>query len=195
MSKPGFGFSAGLIRLVSLWAALTALACTSQTDASGGSCAEECQDRVALRGLREILKLVYNLTLQGNPVGAQDETTDCPLGGQARVFGEATSDPEHGASDVALTYELNGCAHLERDETPRENYGLLIDGTIQQTGTIAVQPSATSALIMTGESLAIAGYVFDPPIDYVQMSCSVTLGQNGANVSGSFCGRDVGLDL
>jgi hypothetical protein len=196
MSSLGFGVRGGPSRLVSLCAAVLALACTGEQDASGGAgCAEECQDRVALRGVREILKLVYNLTLQGNAVGAQDETTACPLGGQARVFGEATSDPEHGASDVTLTYELDRCTHLERDEEPGENYGLLIDGTVQQTGVIAVQPSATSALIMTSDSLTVAGYVHDPPIDYAETGCVVTLGQNGSNVSGMFCGREVGLEL
>jgi hypothetical protein len=178
-----------------LAALLGALACTDGESTDAKPCEQECRDEVALRGVREILKLAYNLTLQGNPVGTQDETTACPLGGNARVFGEATSNPVHGATEVALSYELDLCAHLERDEEPHENYALLLSGTIEQSGTIAVQPSATSALLMFSDSLSVAGTVYDPALEYFEMDCTLELGQNGNNVSGLFCGREVGLEL
>src|SRR5262245_58145120 len=37
-------------------------------------CDDACTDGIALRSVRETMKLVYNLTLQGNDVGEQDET-------------------------------------------------------------------------------------------------------------------------
>ncbi|MGC4086542.1 MAG: hypothetical protein QM756_01345 [Polyangiaceae bacterium] len=52
---------------------LLALACSSNVGASrvAKSCNDACQAQVAARGLRETLKLAYNLTLNGKPVGAE----------------------------------------------------------------------------------------------------------------------------
>jgi hypothetical protein len=158
-------------------------------------CNQECLDSTALRGIRETLKLVYNLTLQGNPIGAQDESTPCPLGGRAAVSGNATSNADHGATEVALTYVLEACAYAQRDEEPEENYNLTITGSIVQQGTIAVQPTATSALIMSSEQLTLTGTVFDPPIAYQAEACALQVGQSGSNVAGTLCGRPAGVDL
>ena len=95
---------------------------------------DACEDGIALRSLRETMKLVYNITLQGNPVGDQDESTPCPLGGRARVFGTATSNPVHGATEVELTYELEGCHYLEIDDEPDETYEVTLDGIVTQVG-------------------------------------------------------------
>ena len=74
--------------------ALPTSACSSSIGASPPPpppCDAECQDQIALRSLREGMKLVYNLTLQGKPVGPQDATVPCPLGGSAHVFNAALS--------------------------------------------------------------------------------------------------------
>ena len=158
-------------------------------------CEQECRDGNALLALRHTLKLVYNLTLQGNPVGAQDETTPCPMGGQARVFGEATSNALQGAIEVQLTYELVECGYMERDDEPEENYDMSFDGTVEQDGTIAVQPGITTALVMASEAITLSGTVYDPPIEYREEDCPVQLGQSGNQLSGTICGRDAGTDL
>lgn len=158
-------------------------------------CDAACQDSVALRGLREMLKLVYNLTLQGKPVGEQDERTDCLRGGEAHVFGTATSNGEQGSTEVELTYELSECAYVQRDDDADENYDITITGTIEQQGTIAVQPTATTALIFESESISVGGTVFDPPIEYEADDCAIDLGQSGNQLSGDWCGRSVGVDL
>lgn len=169
--------------------------CSDPATATPADCDEACRHDTAVLGLRETLKLVYNLTLQGNPVGPQDETTPCPLGGSARVFGEATSNPRHGATEVDLTYELQACRYLRRDEEPDESYDLTITGTVRQLGTLAAQPSATTALILESDALSLTGSVYDPPIAYSQSDCRVTLGQNGNQLSGELCGNVVGVDL
>lgn len=166
-------------------------------DDGGGaqSCDERCQDETAARALRETLKLIYNLTLQGKPVGEQDETTRCPLGGSARVYGTATSVAEQGTTEVDLIYELTTCAYVQRDDEPEESYDTVIGGVFKQTGIIAVQPSANAALIIESESFGLEGTVYDPPVRYAQYQCSALLQQDGNAIAGTWCGREIALQL
>jgi hypothetical protein len=173
----------------------SAVACGGPDPEPSPPCEQECQDANALRALRETLKLVFNLTLQGNPVGAQDESTPCPTGGSARVFGQATANAIQGAIEVDLTYEFMDCAYLQRDEDPDENYNMTFAGSVLQQGTIAVQPSVTTALNMSSEALTLFGNVYDPPLEYREEACPVRIGQNGNQVSGTICGREAGVDL
>ena len=136
--------------------ALAASGCADEQAEASPPCEETCQDETAVRALRETMKLVYNLTLQGNPVGPQDESTPCPLGGSAHVFGTATSNAQFGATEVALTYELVDCHYLSRDEQPGENYDMTVTGTVTQSGTLAVQPTATTA--RRGSSRGLSGW-------------------------------------
>lgn len=182
------------------WALLTAAgsalaACGGDEGAASKPCDAACRDDVALRGVRETLKLVYNLTLQGNPPGAQDETTRCPAGGSARVFGEATSNPVQGATDVVLTYQLTACAYQRRDDDPDETYDLVISGSVLQEGAIVVQPSSSSALLMESDDLTITGTVYDPPLPFEATACHLEVAQNGDDVSGTLCGRPAGVEL
>lgn len=180
---------------VSMLLGSSVLGCSDGAPSSRAECDELCQHETALLGVRETLKLVYNLTLQGKPVGAQDATTPCPLGGGARVFGTASSNPVHGATEVDLTYELGECRYLQRDEEPWENYDMTLTGIVFQTGILAAQPTATTALILRSESLSLRGSVYDPPLRYAETDCRVELGQNGNLLSGTLCERVVGVDL
>ena len=181
-------------RALVLFGSWLALACTEDPDPVP-PCDARCEDGIAARALRETVKLAYNLTLQANPVGAQDETTACPLGGSARVFGHATSNPQQGATEVDLTYELDRCAVLEIDEEADESYQMIVDGTLTQVGIMAVQPSATTALVMQSESMSLVGTVHDPPREYRALECPVELGQNGNDFAGLLCDRPIGVDL
>lgn len=186
-----------------LWRGAMLLSVAATSAACGGGdaapeakpCDQECRDRSAVRSLREVIKFAYNQTLQGNDVGEQDETTSCAQGGNARVSGFATSVAEQGASELELTYELNQCAYLQRDDEVDENYDVTISGVITERGILAVQPTATTALIFESESVSVEGTVYDPPVDYAELDCAVHLAQNGNNFAGSWCGRKVGFDL
>lgn len=170
--------------------------CASELEAEPSPpCDQACQDGNALRGVRESMKLVYNLTLQGKPVGPQDAVLPCPQGGFARVFGEAYSNSMQGATEVRLAYAFLDCSYLRLDEEPGENHNLVYSGLIFQQGTIAVQPSATTALLITSESFTMKGTVYDPPIEYVAESCPLLLSQTGNNLSGTICDRAAGVDL
>ena len=184
----------------SRWLTVAALlACTAGCGADEAEpsppCERECQDGVAIRSFREILKLVYNITLQGNPIGDQDETTPCPGGGSAHVFGYATSNAVFGATELDLTYELFDCKYLQRDDEPDENYNMTLTGTATQVGTLAVQPTATTGLVMQSDSMTFSGTIYDPPIPFAEAACVIELGQSGSNVSGTICGREAGADL
>jgi hypothetical protein len=159
------------------------------------SCDAECLDRVAVRSIRETLKLIYNFTLQGKPVGSQEELTPCPLGGGARVAGEAHSVAEQGATDVQLTYQLLECAYVQHDDEPEESYDVAITGEIAQSGIIAVQPTSTTALLFEGHDVSVKGTLFDPAKDYAVEDCDLRLTQNGNRLGGDFCERRVALEL
>lgn len=158
-------------------------------------CDQACKDGVALRAMRETLKLVYNLTLQGKPVGTYDLETPCPQGGKARISGTATSNAVQGATEVKLTYVLDGCNYLNKDSEPKENYSITVSGTIEQQGTIAVQPSATTALLMKSASITFTGSIYDPPEPYEAKECPLDVFQSGNRVAGKMCGRDVSFDF
>ena len=157
-------------------------------------CDDKCKDGVALKAIRETTKLAFNLTLQGKPVGTHDLTTPCPMGGAARVFGTASSNAVQGATEVKLTYVLVECKYLFKDDDAEDNYSMTISGVMTQEGIIAVQPSATSALVMKSETMKLAGTVYDPPLDYAA-ECPVEMGQNGNKLTGTICGRDAVTDL
>jgi hypothetical protein len=158
-------------------------------------CRDACIDGIALRSLREMMKLVYNVTLQANPVGAQDESIDCPLGGSAHVFGTATSNAVQGATEVELTYEFEDCLYIELDDEPDETYRMTLDGSITQVGTMAVQPTATTALFMQSDSVTFDGTVHDPQRAFHEEDCVIDVAQNGNDLSGLFCGREAGVNL
>lgn len=170
-------------------------ACGEDVPAEPVTCEEECQDEIAARALRETLKLIYNLTLQGNPVGPQDESTPCPHGGSARVAGVATSVAEQGTTELELGYLLNACAYQHRDDDAEESYDVVISGSVGQKGILAVQPTATTALIFVADSVSLEGEVFDPPIPYTAHACRLRLAQNGSHLSGTWCEREIGFDL
>ena len=91
--------------LLALLASL--VACSSPEEADEPrTCDEACRDEIAARALRETLKVVYNLALQGRPVGPQLARQNCPLGGRATITGVASSNAEQGATEVELDYEL-----------------------------------------------------------------------------------------
>ena len=171
------------------------VACGGPDPEPSPPCEQKCQDAGAVRALRETLKLVFNLTLQGNPPGVQDESTPCPMGGSARVFGQATANAIQGAIEVDLTYELMQCAYMQRNDDPPENYSMTFEGTVLQHGTIAVQPSVTTALNMSSEALTLFGNVYDPPLEYQGEACAVRIGQNGNRVSGTICEREAGVSF
>ena len=174
-------------------------------------CDQSCQDSVALRGFRETLKQVFNGALQAQPVGAQDVTYDCaPLGGTAHITGTATSNADVGSTTVNLTYVFDRCRYIAQDTDPTQNYDMSVTGIVVETGTIAVQPGSTTSLAITSDAVVLAGSVYSPPILYATDggvepidagdagsfgACAILVSQDGNQLSGTICGRTVGVSL
>jgi hypothetical protein len=177
--------------------------------AAAPPCDQQCQDGVALLGLRTAMKLAYNFEVSTKPVGAQDGTAPCvsfdgSTGGTVHVFGMATVNALQGASIVSLTYDFKNCLYsAPPDPTANQNFSLTVNGQVTEDGTLSVQPTATTALtietvlddstMVPTDSLSISGTVYDPPLDYAASNCAVSVIQNGNSVSGAFCGRSAGF--
>jgi hypothetical protein len=180
-----------------------AAGCGDKTPPPPPACEQACQDGVALRAVREMMKFAFNFTFQTQSPGFHDLTTERFLRGSARVFGTASSDGEQGVTDVDLTYVFTQAVYPKKEDDADENYVIGLDGTITQVGKIAVQPSSPTALKMKGELVRVVGTVYDPPINYVaqpdggapEMGCALEILQNGNSVSGMFCDRVAGFEF
>ncbi len=164
-------------------------------DAGPPPCDQECQDKTAVRAVREMMKLVYNLTLQGKPVGPQNAAVACPKGGKAFIYGTATSNAEQGTTELKLTYEAEACGYEQRDNDVEESYDVVLTAKIVQEGVLAVQPSSSTALVMKGEGVTLSGTIRLPAVAYRAEACKLDMTQNGNRLTATFCGRTVGIDL
>jgi len=177
--------------------------------AAAPACDQACQDGVALRALRTAMKIAYNFEVSTKPVGPQDGTAPCisfdgSRGGSVHVFGDAEVNAVQGASIVSLTYDFKDCLYsAPPDPSADQNYSLTLTGQVIENGTISVQPTATTALIIQtvvdsstlqpANSLSASGTVYDPALDYVVSGCALSVVQNGNAVSGALCGRSAGF--
>jgi len=142
-----------------------------------------------------MMKLAFNVLLQGKPVGTYDLGGPCYFGGFVRVAGTVSSNATQGTTDVDLTYAFAECKHVEVDSDPDENYELTVTGTFTQKGIFAVQPTSTSAVKIQSDSVSVQGYVNSPPLDLRFEGCPVEFGQDGNKLTGFMCGRLIGVDL
>jgi hypothetical protein len=200
------GDAMNAIKLPLILGVLSVVACSAS---SGGppptvSCPASCQDDAAVLALRQAVKLVYNLALQGRDAGAQDQTVPCPLGGSAMVSGTATSNADQGTTTVDLTYVFSQCQYSQVDSDATRTFQLTLDGSLHETGTLAVDPSSSTALSIAtdpqmNEAITISGTVFSPAIPYDASTdagpCAVMLMQDGDSLAGWLCGRMVGASL
>lgn len=169
--------------------------CSGPKPAPAATCDATCQDRTAVRAIREMLKLAYNLTVQGKPTGPLDVTVPCLKGGTVHVKGDGSSNALQGTTDVRLTYELLSCGYVQKDTQPAANYAVTLSGTISETGTLSAVAGSTTAILLESAAVDLVGTVYDPPLDYEAKACAMKLSQNGGNVSGTLCGRDVGTSF
>ncbi len=72
---------------------------------------------------------------------------------------------------------------------------MTVSGQLTESGTLAAQPSTTTALEIDSTAVDLTGTVYNPPINYSEKACAITVAQNGNNLSGLFCGRQVGVQL
>ena len=162
------------------------------------ACDQACQDGVALRGARSMMKLAYNTLVMGRKTGSQDAQTMClPVNGThgtVHVFGRAESNADQGDSFVTLSYDFKDCSYAAPpDPTADQNYSVTLTGLVTESGTISVQPTSTTALLIKSDSLSLSGTVYDPPLDYAVTDCTLAVNQNGTGLAGTLCGRNAGF--
>jgi hypothetical protein len=148
-------------------------------------CDQGCQDYLVAWALDDTLWFAWNQKLAGQPVGMQDATASCALGGTVHITGSDAVTPS-GATTTDLVFSFEDCANA------REAYDLTFTGEVTMEGTFdpdiefAALTFAVPALEVRG-SLKILD---DPPID---QSCPVNFGQQGTGeafeLAGRICGR------
>ena len=162
------------------------------------ACDEACQDDVAVRAVRTAMRFAFNQGVSAMNVGPQDVTLPClPNGdsaGTVHIFGDAESNAEQGASFLTLTYDFENCFYSAAPSaTADENYSVTTTGVVTEQGTLAQQPTSTTALTILSSALTVTGTVYDPPLDYSAEGCALAVNQTGSAVAGFLCGRAAGF--
>jgi hypothetical protein len=183
---------ARLLLAILVLTAAASLGCGSAGSApTSPACDGACQDAVALYALRMTVKDIYNVLLQSSPVGPQSVApTRCPDGvGTVQITGYATSNAALGLTEFpdaggtsGLTYVFHQCAFAQIDSDPTHSFAVTLDGTLTETGVLAAQQTATTALAFQSDAFALSGTVYDPPIPY---SLRPAPGASGAGASGA----------
>jgi hypothetical protein len=170
-------------------AAVTLGCASGNAPAAPPACDQPCRDSVALRALRVGMRFAYNFAIQSKPVGMQDEMVPCIPSGNVHIVGDGQSNAMLGTSTLHLTYTFTNCVNpAPQNTTPERNYKLTMNGTVSETGTLAMG-GPTTALKLHGTGMGFSGTVYDPPVDYVEMDCVVDASQDGNTMTGEVCGR------
>jgi hypothetical protein len=120
----------------------------------------------------------------------QDASATCLMNGAVQIAGDAGSNPDQGATTVDLNYVFDGCFYQPaKSATHDRNYAMKLNGTVTESGTLSVQPTSTTSLVIRGDDFSFEGTVDDPAVEYRETGCAVDVAQNGNAVSGTLCGR------
>jgi hypothetical protein len=188
----------GELRTTPVRTLIALAACLALTNGCAGGkapappppCDQICKDNIALRSLRETMRFVYNQRLPGRPVGMQDASASCLMNGTVQIAGDAGSNPDQGATTVDLIFLFVGCFYQPaKSATHDRNYAMKLNGTVTESGTLSVQPTSTTSLVIRGDDFSFEGMVDDPAVEYRETGCAVDVAQNGNAVSGTLCGR------
>ena len=144
------------------------------------------QDQMLIYGVLDTEVFLYGQQLVGLPVGAQDVTAACPLGGSVHIFGTTMDD---GVANVALTFSLADCSNAG------SGYDLTLTGDLAFEGSFS--SDGYKALSTTSAELAAQGTV-QAGAESAQLDerCALAVTDRGeagqvSVVSGEWCGRYV----
>jgi hypothetical protein len=135
--------------------------------------------------LDDTIWFLWNQKLAGRPVGVQDISGACPLGGSVHITGmDGVAD---GTTNTDIQFQLDGCENSNRQ------YDFTFTGSVSMVGTFNGATNTTAELF-SAPGLMVAGplhWLDDPAID---QSCDVSFTQRGGGdtfaLSGRVCGRD-----
>jgi len=161
----------------------------TNTGGSGSSryvppkCDQGCQDYLVAWALDDTIWFLWNQKLAGRPVGAQDISGACPLGGSVHVTG--TDSVADGTTTTDIVFELDGCEYND------QLFDLTFTGSVSMEGSLN-GTAMTTAEVFSATELSVQGsldWLDDPTID---QSCEVTFSQQGAGDSSELAGRVCG---
>ncbi len=148
-------------------AAGTSAGGSSSTGGSGGSstyvppsCDQECQDYLVSRALYDTVWFIWNQNLVGVPVGVQDFTADCPLGGSAHVTG-MNDVTTNGDNTVDMLYDLTNCENLDDVYSLTFSGEITVDGSWNSNTDFAAVSYAATGMLASGS----LDYYDQPAID------------------------------
>lgn len=149
--------------------------------ATGG---DSDQDQWIVYGILDTQNFLYDQQLVGLPVGPQDVTANCPLGGTVHIYGSTTQADQ---ATVDLTFAMTECANTG------EGYDLVFTGDTWMSGSFA--STGYKALSTTSDSIEVFGTVASDPPE-VDTTCDLAVTDRGEDgeasvVSGEWCGRSV----
>lgn len=163
--------------------------CRAQT------CDQACQDAIVAYAIDDTIWLLNNEDLAGIPVGNQDKTAACPLGGTVHITGTTGASSSTAIETLSLTFDLQACAHSNT------TYSLAFTGKLSATGTFSTDHTGPNAVTFASSSLTITGKVQPSGVAAVAVSetCPVSLtdayrqvaGETGW-LNGEICGRTAG---
>jgi hypothetical protein len=150
----------------------------SSGDSDGSACDQGCLDDGTGYGIIETLRFLYNANLAGRPVGTQNVSASCPLGGGAVITGTTSFDSFNGITGVNLTFSASSCRHSDGSI-----FDLTLTGAVNQSGTFS---NISTALSYSSTALAISGSVYG---EIVVETCSLSIARSDSSVTGVLCGR------
>jgi len=131
---------------------------------------------------------LYAQQVGGKPVGAQDQTADCPFGGTSHVTG-TTDVPSDGSQHVDLSYELTDCRIGPINSTGELHADLTLSGTLSTKGFFA---DPTVELVYASDELAMHGTTSHGGSEVqVAESCEVHINRQSSTVNAILCGENV----
>ena len=162
------------------------------SSSSGGSstysppkCDQGCQDFLVGFALDDTLWFLWNQKLAGHPVGVQNISGACPLGGTVHITG--MDGVSSGITTTAIQFALDGC------ENSNKQYHLTFTGTVTMDGSFDASTNF-AAETFSAPGLAVSGGLKWRDQPTIDQACDVSVTQRGtgdsSKLGGSVCGRD-----
>jgi hypothetical protein len=148
------------------------------------------RDQIVAWGMMGGIEDLFSQNLEGQPVGPQDISAECPLGGQVHITG--TLDQADGSA-ADLTFDLSGC------QVQRSSLGGAVSASLTLSGQVHMirTPAGLYGTIdYHSDGLQIKGDIESRPDEAsVDHDCvySAKLSDSEAvgSVAGELCGRPV----
>jgi hypothetical protein len=154
-------------------------------DGGGGSftmCDQACADIASGVTLANLVNDLYNQNLAGRPVGSQNLSAQCPLGGTAAITGTTGFDSTHNITSVNLTYMMTSC------HASASGVQLTYTGTVTEVGSF--DSMTLQSLNDASDALTTTGTVDGFAVNDTACAVHVNVDNNSTpEVTGTLCGR------